>query len=98
MPTQPNLPFSLTHSRRSDPDTSRRAASNFHSSGKPAAHKKKIMAAMKSFPGGCTPHDIAKVIGLDTVQITRRRIDLLREKRITVGPDVRDGFQVWRVA
>ena len=80
--------------RATDPDTSKRAAAGFR--GHPCrSHYVAITGALWR---PMIPPEIAKLTGLDVVQIDRRRKELLDRGVIRLTGRVRDGYQEWERA
>lgn len=87
--TQLTLPLS----RRTDPHTSKAAASRAESFR--ARHEAKIWQALKDY-GPMIPCEIAAHTGMDSVAVSRRGAGMARKGLVTLGPDVREGCRVWR--
>jgi transposase len=78
--------------RTGDPSTSVRSAAR--SSEFRARHAAIILQALRDH-GPMTAHEIAAVTRLDNVQISRRGKQMVEDKLVTIGPDVRDGCRIW---
>jgi hypothetical protein len=77
--------------RKSDPDTSHRAASRV--SGVVVDHRNRIMAVLV---GRMTIKEIARAIGsLDHVQVARRMPELEEQGRARPTDERRDGCRCW---
>lgn len=80
-------------SRRTDPDTSKRAAKR---SGEfRARHISKIFCCLQDNGPG-TKDEIASRTGLDAVAVARRGKEMERAGLVVIGPEVRSGCRVWR--
>lgn len=86
--------LALPLARRTDPDTSRRAADRAF--GFQARQEAKIYAALRSGP--MTAKEIAAATGLDYVAVSRRDKGMERKGLIRMGPDERGGCRIWRSA
>ena len=89
--------YDIPRSRRSDPVTSKTAATN--AARFAASHAGRILAALDAL-GTATAHEIAAQAGLTVVQVDRRLVECQRAGRAYVitqdcVPLVRDGFRVW---
>jgi predicted transcriptional regulator len=98
MSEQLSIEFVSRRARRSDPETSKKAAEKAERFA--TSHAGRILAALKTH-GPRTAHELSQLIGLTVVQIDRRTIELQRAGHIDVaklddGADrVVDGFRVW---
>jgi hypothetical protein len=72
--------------RKADPATSHRAAAQVESSGTAAAHREKIVAALRAVDGQ-TSDEIANLAGLDRVAAARRMKELETAGRVRRGPE-----------
>jgi hypothetical protein len=80
--------------RATDPETSQAAAARMR--GK--ACRSHFVAIMGALWRPMIPPEIAKLTGLDVVQIDRRRKELLDRGAIRLTGRVRDGYQEWERA
>lgn len=98
--TQPELDFSRTHARSSDPVTSKRAAGRVASAA--SAQRERIYWELLSADRPLTAHDLATLTGLTQVQCCRRLPDLERKGRAEPTGETRPGptgypERLWRL-
>jgi len=92
---QPTLPFGQSHTRSTDPATSRKAADGFAERGNFKGHMKLIYEYVVEHPN-CIPPEIAEGTGLQVHQVNRRQSDLKRRDLVRVSDVERGGFYEWR--
>lgn len=80
--------------RRADPDTSHDAA--HRACEFKTRHEALILDALRAH-GPMTAREIASVIRLDSVQISRRRRGMERKRLVSIWPNARNGCRIWRV-
>ena len=83
-----------TRSRRTDPETSHKAAAR--ASQFATSHAGRILLALQ-LHGPRSAHGLSLVIGLSVVQIDRRLPELKRMGLADTTGDVADGCRVWAV-
>jgi predicted HTH transcriptional regulator len=82
-----------SRARRTDPETSHKAA-EFAKSQKAAAERQSIFQAIRS-NGPMTAREIAEVTGVDYYEVQRRISEVAGLQKT---PDSRDGCRVWGLA
>ena len=84
--------FTRTHCRKTDPNTSRKAAERARSFA--GGHCLKILSEFD--PGvGLTANELARYTGLTVEQVCRRLPDLEAANELRLNGQERDGFRVW---
>lgn len=83
-PNQPWAPVAHLY-RRTDPGTSREAAERVTAGGSRADHLKRIVAAVRAYPGS-TSAELAERSGLERHEAARRTADAAQAGLITRGP------------
>lgn len=93
--TPPGRKAAPPRSRRTDPETSQRAA--FNVARFAAGHYGLILDALRSGGPG-TFREIAERAGLERHAVARRLPELQQAGKVTRGAETRDGCSVWRIA
>lgn len=83
-------------SRKSDPASSARAATELVESGRHTSQCQEVWTAL-ALAGPCSSKELAKRSGLDRHMVARRCADLLRQGRVTRTQEGK-GDCVWRIA
>lgn len=79
--------------RRNDPDTSHEAATRAREF--QARHEALIWQALKDY-GPSIPPELEVYTGLESIAISRRGAGMERKGLVSMGPDKREGYRVWR--